>query len=73
MGRAVVTKGHSRRRLGRTIRNLENSVELSPKESFAKMDEQKYKAKMQHQSASDDSPVQSLRYPIDPKKARKKS
>ena len=69
MGRAVVTKGHSRYRLGKTIRNLENSVELSPKECIAKKDEQKYKAKLQ--SAAEDSPVQSLRYPVDRKKDSK--
>jgi hypothetical protein len=61
MGRAVVTKGHSRRKLGRTIRKLEASVELSSKEATAKKDEQKYKAKVQQASAAEDSPVQDLR------------
>jgi hypothetical protein len=58
--RPVVTKGH--RRLGKTIRILENSVELSPKESQAKESEKKYKEKAQANSGcSEDSPVQSLR------------
>jgi hypothetical protein len=58
--RAVVTKGH--RRLGKTIRNLENSVELSPKESQAKESERKYREKAQANfGCSEDSPVQSLR------------
>jgi hypothetical protein len=55
----MVTRGQ--RRVGRTIRKLENSVELSSKESRAKTSEQRYKAQVQSQSASDDSPVQSLR------------
>lgn len=56
----MVTKGH--RRLGRTIRILENSVELSPKESQAKESERKYKEKVQTNSGcSENSPVQSLR------------
>lgn len=54
----VVTKGE--RRLGRTIRKLENSVELSPKESRAKESEKKVREKAQASSA-EDSPVQSLR------------
>jgi len=56
----MVTKGQ--RRLGRTIRNLENSVELSSKESRAKESEKKYKEKV-HSSTEcgEDSPVQSLR------------
>ncbi len=58
MGRAVVTKGH--RRLGRTIRILESSVELSSKESQAKIEEKKYKEKVQ-QPKSEDSPVENLR------------
>jgi hypothetical protein len=53
----MVTKGH--RRLGRTIRILENSVELSAKESNAKESEKKYREKVQKAAA--DSPVQSLR------------
>jgi hypothetical protein len=39
----MVTKGH--RRLGRTIRILENSVEISAKESQAKEAEKKYREK----------------------------
>ena len=56
----VVTKGE--RRLGRTIRKLENSVELSPKESRAKESEKKVREKAQASSeCAEDSPVQSLR------------
>ena len=60
MGRCTVTKGQ--RRLGRTIRKLENSVELSSKEGKAKLAEQKYKQKTQAtQGYNADSPVQNLR------------
>ena len=48
------------RRLGRTIRNLENSVEFSPKETRARESEKKYKEKIEHNF--EDSPVQNLRY-----------
>jgi hypothetical protein len=65
----MVTKGH--RRLGRTIRILENSVELSPKEAFAKEDELKHKTKVQSNAA--DSPVQNLRYLVDQKKPSKET
>jgi hypothetical protein len=61
MGRAVVTKGHSRRKLGRTIRTLEASVEFSTKECIAKKEELKFKEKMQQARSNDDSPVQDLR------------
>ena len=55
----MVTKGQ--RRLGRTIRKLENSVELSSKESRARESEKKYREKVQSSSdCSEDSPVQSL-------------
>jgi len=55
----MVTKGH--RRLGRTIRILENSVEISQKESQAKESEKKYKEEAQKLFEPDeDSPVQSL-------------
>jgi len=58
----MVTKGH--RRLGRTIRILESSVEISQKESQAKESEKKYKEKAQKLLEPDeDSPVQSLRNP----------
>jgi hypothetical protein len=58
----MVTKGH--RRLGRTIRILENSVEISQKESQAKEAEKKYREKTQKLLGPDeDSPVQSLRNP----------
>ena len=56
----MVTKGE--RRLGRTIRKLENSVELSPKESRAKESEKRVKEKAQASSeCKEDSPVQNLR------------
>jgi len=60
MGRCTVTKGQ--RRIGKTIRKLENSVELSSKEGKAKMAEQEYKQKAQvAQGYTDDSPIQNLR------------
>ena len=60
MGRCTVTKGQHR--IGRTIRKLENSVELSSKEGKAKVDEQKYKQKTQSELGyTDDSPIQNLR------------
>jgi hypothetical protein len=60
MGRCTVTKGQ--RRIGRTIRKLEGSVEFSSKECKAKVDEQKYKQKTQVPIGDlDDSPVQNLR------------
>ena len=54
----MVTRGQ--RSLGRTIRNLENSVELSAKESRAKESERKYREKIKQEF--EDSPVQDLRY-----------
>jgi hypothetical protein len=63
----MVTKGQ--RRLGRTIRTLENSVELSPKESIAKESEKKYKQTAQANAGySADSPVQNLRDTLNRKK-----
>jgi hypothetical protein len=60
MGRCTVTKGQ--RRIGRTIRKLENSVELSSKECKAKMAEEGYKQKTQAPHGyGEDSPVQNLR------------
>jgi len=60
MGRCTVTKGQ--RQLGRKIRKLENSVELSSKEGTAKLAEQKYKQKTQvSQGYTGDSAVQNLR------------
>ena len=53
----MVTRGQ--RRLGRTIRTLENSVEFSPKESKARESERKYKEKIEQ--SFEDSPVQDLR------------
>jgi hypothetical protein len=53
----MVTRGQ--RRLGRTIRNLENSVEFSTKESKALESEREYNEKIEQ--SFDDSPVQDLR------------
>jgi hypothetical protein len=56
----MVTKGQ--RTLGRTIRKLENSVELSSKESRAKESEKKYKEKTKSALGyTEDSPIQDLR------------
>jgi hypothetical protein len=67
----MVTRGQ--RRLGRTIRKLENSVELSSKEGKAKLAEQKYKQKTQaSQGFTDDSPIQNLRDPAKWKKNQTK-
>jgi hypothetical protein len=68
----MVTRGQ--RKLGRIIRKLENSVELSNKESMAKESERKYLEEVRKLSGySDDYPVQSLcnpflqkKYPKDP-------
>ncbi len=62
MGRCTATRGQ--RRLGRTIRKLEASVELSSKESKAKEAEKTYKQKTQASLGHvNDSPVQNLRDP----------
>jgi hypothetical protein len=53
----MVTRGQ--RRLGRTIRNLEKSVEFSAKESKARESERKYREKIEQ--SFEDSPVQDLR------------
>ena len=59
----MVTRGA--RRIGRTIRKLGNSVELSSKESTAKELEKKYREKAQRLSGYDeDSPVQSIHDPL---------
>jgi len=59
----MVTRGE--RRLGRTIRKLSNSVEISTKESMAKESEKKQKEKVRQLSGYvDDSPIQSLRDPF---------
>jgi hypothetical protein len=59
----MVTKGH--RRLGRTIRKLEASVELSPKESQAKKSEKMYKERLnvtkKRTGCPEESSVQDLR------------
>ena len=64
--RPITTKGQ--RRIGKTIRILEASVELSDKECLAKKDEDLYRQKAQAHLASDDSPVQNLRYSLNQKK-----
>jgi hypothetical protein len=72
MGRCTVTKGQ--RRIGRTIRKLENSVELSSKEGKAKLDEQKYKQQTQSiQGFTADSPVENLRDSAKWKKSKTES
>jgi hypothetical protein len=53
----MVTRGQ--RRLGRTIRTLESSVEFSAKESKARESEREYKKKFERNF--EDSPVQDLR------------
>ena len=59
----MVTK--SQRRLGRTIRVLERSVELSSKENSAKESEKKYRENVRPCSnCEEDSPIQSLHDPI---------
>ena len=69
MGRCTVTKGQ--RRIGKTIRKLEESVELSTKESKAKEAEKNYKQKTQAKLGyTDDSPVQNLHDPSKWKKPR---
>ncbi|MGD0406935.1 MAG: hypothetical protein ABSB10_09845 [Candidatus Bathyarchaeia archaeon] len=68
----MVTKGQ--RRLGKTIRKLEGSVELSTKESHAKESEKKYKQKAQASLGyTDDSPIQNLRDPSKWKKDKTKT
>ena len=68
----MVTRGA--RRLGKTIRILSNSVELSSKESKAKEDERKYKEKVgKLLSNNDDSPIQSLLGPFYEKKGTDES
>ena len=60
MGRCTVTRGQ--RGLGRKIRKLEDSVELSSKETKAKVAEINLKQKTQSaMGVTDDSPIQSLR------------
>lgn len=72
MGRCTVTKGQ--RRIGRTIRKLEDSVEFSSKESKAKVAEKNYKQKTQASMGySDDSPVQNLLDPLTWKKDKAKT
>ena len=59
----MVTRGQ--RRLGKTIRKLGNSVELSTKESLAKESEKKYREKVRKLAGyTEDSPIQSLRDPL---------
>jgi len=69
MGRCTATRGQ--RRIGRTIRKLEASVELSAKESKAKESEKNYKRKTQKTLGyADDSPVENLRDPSKWKKEK---
>jgi hypothetical protein len=71
MGRCTVTRGQ--RRIGKTIRKLERSVELSSKETKAKEAEKKYKQQTQTSLGySDDSPIQNLRDPSKWKKDQTK-
>jgi len=71
MGRCTVTKGQ--RRIGKTIRKLEGTVELSAKESKAKEAEKKYRQQIQtSQGYTDDSAIQNLRDPAKWKKDQKK-
>ena len=56
----MVTKGE--RRIGRTIRKIENTVEFSDKETRAKQAEKKYRENAQTTAGcTEDSPVQNLR------------
>ncbi len=56
----MVTKGE--RRIGRTIRKIENTVEFSDKETRAKQAEKKYRENAQTtEGCAEDSPVQNLR------------
>jgi hypothetical protein len=72
MGRCTKTVGE--RRIGRTIRKLGNSVELSSKEGKAKMAEQNYKQKTQRtQGFTADSPIENLRDSAKWKKEQPKS
>jgi hypothetical protein len=54
----MVTRGQ--RRIGRTIRNLERSVEFSAKESKARESERKCREKIEQDF--ENSPVKDLRY-----------
>jgi len=68
MVQSMVTRGQ--RRIGRTIRKLEGSVELSAKESKAKEEEKNYKQKTQAaQGYTNDSLIQNLK---DPSKWKKR-
>ncbi len=68
----MVTRGQ--RRLGRTIRKLENSVELSAKESRAKEAEKRYLEETRKLAGyADGSPVQSLSDPLIHKKESKEA
>ena len=72
MGRAVAIRGE--RRLGRTIRKLEDSVELSPKENKAKTQQQKFRQQAQaSRGYTNDSPIQNLRDPANWKKEKQQN
>ncbi|MCW3997073.1 MAG: hypothetical protein NWF10_00700 [Candidatus Bathyarchaeota archaeon] len=62
----------SQRRLRRTIKILENSVELSAKETDAKILEKSYKNKIRKDYGIEDYPVQSLTDFSDLKKTKKR-
>jgi len=71
MGRCTVTRGQ--RRIGKTIRKLERSVEFSSKETKSKEAEKKYKQRTQTSLGySDESPIQNLRDPSKWKKDQTK-
>jgi len=66
----MVTRGQ--RRIGKTIRKLEQSVELSSKETIAKQEEKKFKLKAQNSLGfTEDSPVQNLQDPANWKNTKK--
>ena len=58
-GFIMVTR--SQKKLKRTIRILEKSVELSSKETYAKSLEKKYKKKINTNYGIEDYPIQSLK------------
>ena len=63
----MVTKGE--RRIGRTIRKIENTVEFSDKETRAKQAEKEYRENAQTTwGCTKDSPVQNLRDLLNRKK-----
>jgi hypothetical protein len=68
----MVTRGQ--RRIGKTIRKLEASIELGTKESQAKEAEKNYRQKIQSSMGyTDDSPIQNLRNPTNWRKDSKQN